>query len=211
MNWLSRGDPGGDRAGGRDARRHGGRRARPHEFCPTERTGPFPLALAAAVLTVAYFGLALQYFQLRFARRGMMYFGLFLFIFWVLPLRRRLDPVDGAPGRWRSEAAGYPVFALSPVAGIGMIDAIGDEPLAYSVQAAALTPILLFTFVFNYLLIGARRRVMKSVFARDHRRRRRRPGWSSWQPVAGVRVEWAFEPPCPVLDTITTWIGDRSS
>ena len=126
--------------------------------------GPFPLALAAAVLTVAYIGLALQYFQLRFARRGIMYFGLFLFIFWVLPLLAG-SIQSMATGPMGSEAASYPVFALSPVAGIGMIYAIGDEPLAYSVQASALTPILLFTFVFNYLLIGARRRVMKSVFA----------------------------------------------
>src|SRR5262249_51213234 len=52
----------------------------------TQSTGPYPLALAVAVLTVAYFGLGIQYFQLRFAKRGVMYFGLFLFIFWLLPL-----------------------------------------------------------------------------------------------------------------------------
>jgi hypothetical protein len=126
--------------------------------------GSYPLALSAAVLTVAYIGLALQYFQLRFAKRGIMYFALFLFIFWILPLLAG-SIQSMANGPMGAEGASYPVFALSPAAGIGMVYMIGDEPMAYAVQAAALTPILLFTFVFNYLLIGARRRVMKSVFA----------------------------------------------
>jgi hypothetical protein len=125
--------------------------------------GSYPLALAAAVLTVAYFGLASQYFVFRFAKRGAMYFGLFLFIFWLLPLLAGWIQALAMGPRSSSEA-GYPIFALSPVAGIGMIATVSDTSLAYPVQAAALTPILLFTFVFNYLLVGARRRVMKSVF-----------------------------------------------
>jgi hypothetical protein len=127
-------------------------------------TGPYPLALAVAVLTVAYYGLALQYFQLRFAKRGVMYLGLFLFIFWLLPLIAG-SIQSMASGPMGSEGASYPLFALSPVAGIAMTYTVGDEPLAYSVEASALTPALLFTFVFNYLLVGARRRVMLSVFA----------------------------------------------
>jgi hypothetical protein len=126
-------------------------------------TGSYPLALAAAVLTVAYFGLALQYFQFRFARRGVMYFGLFLFIFWILPLIAGSIQTM-AYGPRLSGGTGYPIFALSPVAGIGMIASVSDPGLMYPVQASTLTPILLFTFVFNYLLVGARRRVMKAVF-----------------------------------------------
>jgi hypothetical protein len=136
----------------------------PDSFIGQRQTGPYPLALAAAVLTVAYHGLALQFFQLRFARRGVMYFALFLFIFWVLPLLAG-SIQSMASGPMSSNEAGYPIFALSPVAGIAMIFTVGDEPMAYSVQASALTPILLFTFVFNYLVVTARRRVMKSVFA----------------------------------------------
>jgi hypothetical protein len=136
----------------------------PHPNGLRQQIGYYPLALAAAVLTVAYFGLALQYFQLRFAKRGIMYFALFVFIFWVLPLLVGwIQSVASGPGA--SEEASYPIVALSPVAGIGMTYAIGEEPLAYAVQASALIPILLFTFVFNYLLVGARRRVMQSVFA----------------------------------------------
>ena len=125
--------------------------------------GPYPLALAAAVLTVAYFGLALQYFQLRFRGRSIIFLGLFLFVFWGLPLiAGSIQSMTMGP--WRSGQSAYPIVALSPIAGIGMIAAVGDETIAYPVQASTLTPILLFTFVFNYLLIDARRRVMKSVF-----------------------------------------------
>jgi hypothetical protein len=145
--------------------------------------GPYPLALAAAVLTVAYFGLALQYFQLRFARRGIMYFALFLFIFWALPLIAG-SIQSMAAGPLGSEAASYPIVALSPVAGIGMIYTIGDQPLAYSVQASALTPILLFTFVFNYQLVGARRRVMQSVFAAAAERQKEDAEMDFAMPVA---------------------------
>ena len=46
----------------------------------------FPLAIANGVLVVAYFGLALQYFLLRFGRRGTNFLALFLFLTWVVPL-----------------------------------------------------------------------------------------------------------------------------
>lgn len=125
--------------------------------------GPYPLALAAAVLVVAYFGFALQYFRLRFARRGGMLFGLFLFVIWLVPLLVGwVQAVAASPAS--NETTSYPIIALSPLAGLAMIITIADQPVVTSVQAAAITPILLFTFVFNYLLVGARRRVMKSVF-----------------------------------------------
>jgi hypothetical protein len=146
-------------------------------------TGSYPLALAAAVLTVAYFGLALQYFQFRFARRGAMYFGLFLFIFWILPLLAG-SIQSMAFGPMRSGEGGYPLFALSPVAGIGLIASVSDPALAYPVQASTLTPILLFTFVFNYLLVGARRRVMKSVFTATDERKQQEVELEVVEPAA---------------------------
>jgi hypothetical protein len=132
-------------------------------FLANRDKGSYTLALAAAVLTVAYFGLALQYFQLRFGKRGVMYFGLFLFIIWILPLLAGSIQSMAAP-TGDNGASSYPIFALSPVAGIAMNLTIGDQPVAYRVEASSITPILLFTFVFNYLLVGARRRVMRSVF-----------------------------------------------
>ena len=130
-------------------------------------SGPYPLALAAAVLTVAYFVLALQYFQLRFAKRGVMYFALFLFIFWVLPLLAGSIQSGWRSGRaWVHERSAIRSLPREPCGrDRAMTYTVGDEPTAYSVQASTLTPILLFTFVFNYLVIGARRRVMKTVFA----------------------------------------------
>jgi hypothetical protein len=150
-------------------------------------SGPYPLALAAAVLTVAYFGLALQYFQLRHGGRSITYFGLFLFVVWLLPLLAgSIQSMASATSRSGHEV--YPIFALSPVAGIGMIDVIGDEDVAYTVQAAAMTPILLFTFVFNYLLIGARRRVMRWVFAATATKEEGPIATRAVEPVApGVR------------------------
>lgn len=132
-------------------------------FFPRWPIGSYPLALAAAVLTVAYYGLGLQYFQLRFARRGTLYFGLFLFVAWLVPiLAGWIQAAASAPS---GEVVAYPIFALSPVAGIGMVFTIGDRTLAYPVQAAAVTPILLFTFVYAHLLIGARRRIIRGVHA----------------------------------------------
>jgi hypothetical protein len=152
------------------------------------RMGSYPLALAAAVLTVAYFGLAVQYFQLRFARRGPMYFGLFLFIIWILPLLAgAIQAMASGPGRSGETSA--PIFALSPIAGIGMTAAIGDQALAYSVQGATLTPILLFTFVFNYLLVDARRRVMRSVFAAAEERKRKDFAMELVEPAAEGALE----------------------
>ncbi len=75
----------------------------------SQPNGPYPLALAAAVLTVAYFGLALQYFQLRAGRRGLTYFGLFLFIAWLLPLLA--GSIQAAASTAPPNSAG-PVFAL---------------------------------------------------------------------------------------------------
>lgn len=125
--------------------------------------GPYPLALAAAVLVVAYFGFAFQYFQLRFPRRGLMLFNIFLFVVWLLPLLVGwIQAVAASP--MTTETTSYPIIALSPLAGLGMIVGMADQAMATNIQAAAITPILLFTFLFNFLLVGARRRVMTSVF-----------------------------------------------
>ena len=54
------------------------------------------------------------------------------------------------------------IFSLSPVAGIGAIAVLDrTDPYSTAVQAAAITPALLFIFVFNSLLISARRRAYK--------------------------------------------------
>ena len=94
-----------------------------------------------------------------------MYFGLFLFLAWLLPL------VGGtivlmASAYARQGTAGQIIFSLSPIAGIGT-SAVGiDEPaLLKAIQGAAIAPALCFTFVFNSLLIGAHRRILKGFAA----------------------------------------------
>jgi hypothetical protein len=156
----------------------------PNAFAAS-RQGSFPLALAATVLTVAYFGLAFQYFLLRFAKRGAMYFALFIFIVWLLPIvAGSIQSLASGPMR-SNDNVGAPLFALSPAPGIGMVAAIGDDQLATAVQAATITPALLFTFVFNYLLIGARRRVMRTVFLATAKKQEEAEELMFDEPVAG--------------------------
>ena len=58
------------------------------------------------------------------------------------------------------------LFSLSPVAGIGAIAAVGrSEPYSMATGAAAITPALLFTFVFNSLLVAARRQIYRRFLA----------------------------------------------
>ncbi|MFI5458401.1 MAG: hypothetical protein ACHRXM_23470 [Isosphaerales bacterium] len=122
----------------------------------------FPLAIASGVLVVAYFGLALQFFQLRFGPRGLMYFGLFLFLAWILPMvAGTITLMASIP--MNSNHPSQIVYGLSPVAGLGLTAAGAPQAnVARGIQAAAITPPLLFTFVFNSLLVAARRRVYKA-------------------------------------------------
>ena len=65
-----------------------------------------------------------------------------------------------------TEKASAVLFSLSPVAGLGAIAVLDPaEPSSTAVRAAAITPALLFTFVFNSLLISARRRAYKEFLA----------------------------------------------
>jgi hypothetical protein len=128
------------------------------DFADTTYPGNLPLAIAIGVLVVAYFGLAHQYFLLNFGGRGKTYFALFLFLAWLLPL------VSGtilamSSGSGNVDARSQVVYSLSPIPGIGMVAAPGSQ--GKSVQGAAITPPLLFTFVFNSLLTSARRRAYK--------------------------------------------------
>jgi hypothetical protein len=120
----------------------------------------FPLAIANAVLTIAYFGLALQFFSLWIRVRGLIFFSLFLFVTWLVPI------LAGAIVSAASMGPGYEsqiIFSLSPVGGIGLITGNFPDGIRTAVQASALTPALLFTFVFNSLYNMARRRVHDDV------------------------------------------------
>ncbi len=129
-------------------------------FVGNSMAAAFPLATATGVLVVAYFGLALQFFLLRYGARGKIYFGLFLFVTWLVPLvAGTIMAMATAP--MVNEAGSQALLSLSPVVGIGMIASAtrpGSVTAATVAQAAAITPPLFFAFLFNSLLIAARRR-----------------------------------------------------
>ena len=135
--------------------------------------GSFPLAIAAGVLVVAYFGLAHQYFVLRFGGHGKMYLMLFLFLAWILPLVAGTIVLLGSiSSSSQGEKATQVIISLSPLAGI-TLTAFGDDPAPpfEGIRAAVITPALLYTFIFHSLLVSARRRVYKSF-------RSLRAGWA---------------------------------
>jgi hypothetical protein len=126
--------------------------------------GADPLAVATGVLVVAYFGLAYQYFLLRFAARGKIYFALFLFLAWLLPLVAGTILAMSMSGDRQAES--QVVLSMSPIPGIGMLAApVHDGTVRSAIQGPAITPALLFAFVFNSLLISARRRAYKVFLA----------------------------------------------
>jgi hypothetical protein len=126
--------------------------------------GSFPLAIAVGVLVVAYFGLGHQFFLLRFGGRGSIFFTLFLFFVWLIPLVSGTIMLASMPSEM--ERSSQVIFALSPVVGMGMTAMVGGaESYSTAVRAAAITPALLFAFVFNSLLVSTRRRAYRAFVA----------------------------------------------
>jgi hypothetical protein len=116
----------------------------------------FPLAVAYGVLVVAYFGLAMQYFLLRFGNRGATYFGLFLFFSWIVPLVAGTILLASSYGPTQPNAR--LLFSASPIAGLALSAGAGDtDSFLKILQGVSITPALFFTFVFNTLLVAARR------------------------------------------------------
>jgi hypothetical protein len=155
---------------------------------PVEAVNNYPLAIALSVLVVASFGLAMQYFLLRFGARGLMFFGLFLFLAAILPLIAGTIFVFASMPRDSSQA-GQIIYSTSPIAGIAMsaISGNGNDPSFNKlVQGSAITPPLFYAFIFNSLLISARRRVHRGALAKaEHVKSNAGPGVvSSLEPAA---------------------------
>ena len=110
-------------------------------FAASSSPGNFPLAIAIGVLVVAYFGMALQYFLLRFGRRGVTYFALFLFLAWLVPLVAG-TVLAMASMRGDGGAESQILFSLSPIPGIGMVASATDETSRTAIQGPAITPAL---------------------------------------------------------------------
>ncbi len=113
--------------------------------------------IAVGVFTVAFYGLASQFFQLRFARKGTTYFRLLLFLVWMMPLLLGLAAAVAQAGASSVQLA----MGLSPWAGM-MLSIPGlwsDGNSADWVRFMALFPSIALAFLFNFLLTNEQRRV----------------------------------------------------
>jgi hypothetical protein len=127
----------------------------------------YSLPIAIGVLVVAYYGLALQFFQLRFGKRGSVFLALFLFAAWLLPLAlgaiaaasydHNRTP-DSPPDSWSPAIA-----SLSPIFGITISSGLGNIPSRDRSRFAALMPALVFALLFNNLVTSTRRRIEKEI------------------------------------------------
>jgi hypothetical protein len=135
------------------------------------------LAIANGVIVVAYFGLGLQFFHLRFGRRGANYLSLFLFLVWVVPLiAGTIYALADFTGQQQGPA--LIIYAISPLAGLGLATgaAVGAGINFMAVAGAAITPSLLFAFVFNGLVSAAGKRVQRAVLIAEARATAATPG-----------------------------------
>jgi hypothetical protein len=128
----------------------------------------YSLPIAIGVLTVAYYGMGLQFFQLRFGRRGPTFFALFLFAIWLLPLIAGAIASASAASNWAPNAQPnvWPaaLASLSPLFGIAIsAGGMSETSGSMAVQACALVPALAFAVLFYHLLTYARRRVLLEV------------------------------------------------
>ena len=127
----------------------------------------YSLPIAVGVLVVAYFGLASQFFRLRFGKFGKTFFALFLFAAWLLPLAigaisaaavaQRRTP-DSGPDVWS-----LAITSLSPIFGIAVSSGAASGESIGVARACALVPALVFALLFNNLVTTTRRRIEKAI------------------------------------------------
>ncbi|OJW12356.1 MAG: hypothetical protein BGO49_21100 [Planctomycetales bacterium 71-10] len=130
------------------------------------KAASFPHSVAYATIVAAYFGLGLQYFLLRFGRRSANFFGLFLFVAWVLPLILGVVTIlaVGPPG---NDPRPPLIFSATPIVGIAATSDVFEDAAGPGPALVAFTLALLFAFVFNTLYIKAVRRVRHAVDRAD--------------------------------------------
>ncbi len=122
-------------------------------------------AVALGTFVVAYYGFGLQYFLLRFGKRGASYFGLFLFLVWLLPLMVAL-----AAGISMSSASTtiQSILAVSPLAGIMLSITGGIEGASVdSVRFAAVLPAVSLAFLFHFMLTALQRKLDREIRSLD--------------------------------------------
>ncbi len=140
------------------------------------RTMTFGIPIATAVLSIFYFGSALQYFALATPRRSMTLMSLFIFLAWFLPM---LVGALIAATTGGDDAISAAIIAISPIAGIGMssFKIEGATILGVNaVEVAAISPALIFFVLFNTGVTAARRKALTQIHTGPDRTKPRPPG-----------------------------------
>jgi hypothetical protein len=122
----------------------------------------FSQTIVIGVLVVAYVGLGLQYFLLRFAKLGGSLMAMFLFLVWLLPIL--LGSISFGVGN--HDGLYQVVLATSPITGIALSSGIAENPgteVDQALKLAALVPAITFAFVFNFLLEATQRKLDRKV------------------------------------------------
>lgn len=143
----------------------------------------FSLSIAVAVLVVAYFGLAMQYFLLRFGRRSANYFGLFLFVAWALPLVLGIITIASIGPRG-GDPRPATIFSATPIVGIAAASGVFANEAGDAPAMVSLTLALLFAFVFNMLYVRAVRQSKSRVEAADPEKLEVDPMLAAPEPAA---------------------------
>ncbi len=129
---------------------------------------PWP-ALLVGALTVLAYGFTSQYLRLRYGRRSLGYFVLFIFFAWITPI------VVGMIGLLaRIDDSGY-LLAISPIVGIAAAGLFGIEDLnETAIKVASIAPGAVFAIVFFALLLSEERKLRHEVLDEHAVRRRRK-------------------------------------
>src|SRR5581483_9012350 len=113
----------------------------------------FSSTIAVAVFVAAYFGLALQYFQLRLRKQGTTIVGLFLFLIWVVPILVGTITMAAFTRSMSDSVALQVLFGLSPLSSLVMSSDLGDFAKGTdTLRLAALAPAIGFASLFHILL-----------------------------------------------------------
>lgn len=113
-------------------------------------------AIVTAVGALVAFGSARQYLSLRYKKAGLTYFGLFLFVAWVLPLPIAMIAGIAGNGHGMDEVT-KSILALSPFTGIGLAGTPGERGALPLELPVAVVVALVWAAVTLYLRLQAER------------------------------------------------------
>ncbi len=123
----------------------------------------YTLSIVVAVFTMAYVGLALQFFLLRMKKEGSSTLIGLLVLLWAGPIVGGMIAAALNPQPGGLATLPLAILSLSPPAGMAITVGFGPQEVQDIVRLAALLPPLALTFLFNYLLVVTQRRIDMAV------------------------------------------------